>query len=93
MTFTLDRRTADQLRQTAERLDAPMSRVVAEAIHDYADRVGMLSRRERTRLLRAFDDVIPRIPERPLEDVKKELAEIRNARRCGGRPTDWRESA
>ncbi len=87
MTFTLDPQTADRLRQTADRLDAPMSRVVAEAIQDYGDRIGKLTERERTRILRTFDAVMPQIPERPLEDVKRELAEVRRARQRGGRTT------
>jgi len=85
MTFTLDQQTADRLRQTADRLNAPMSRVVAEAIEDYGDRVGRLSERERTKLLRAFDELVPLIPERSLQDVKNELEEVRRARRHGGR--------
>lgn len=85
MTFSLDPESAERLRRTASRLDAPMSRVVAEAIDEYSARVGSLSERERERLLRAFDDLVPRIPERPVEEVREELAELRRARRAGGR--------
>ena len=85
MTFSLDETTANRLNQTAERLNLAKSEVVREAIHEYADRAGRLSEKERQRLLRAFDDHIPGIPERPVEEVDQELAEIRRARQAGGR--------
>src|SRR5664280_1406647 len=66
MTFSLDRETAGRLRQAAERLAKPQSTVVSEAIHDFSDRVGRLSERERLRLLRVFDEVVPLVPSRPV---------------------------
>ncbi len=56
-----------------------------EAIRDYSERIGKLSERERLRMLEIFDDVVPRIPTRPLSEVEDELKEIRSARRGGGR--------
>jgi hypothetical protein len=85
VTFTLDRDTVGRLRQASERLSRPQSAVVREAIHDYSERVGRLSERERLRLLRIFDDVVPRIPYRPPGEVDREIAAVRRARQKGGR--------
>lgn len=85
VTFTLDDETIARLRATAERLAIPQSRVVREAIRDFGDRTGRLSERERRRLLETFDRLVPAIPVRPLRDVERELAELRRARRAGGR--------
>lgn len=84
-TFSLDPETSATLDRTAERLDLPKSEVVREAITDYAERVGKLSEAERRRLLAAFDEVMPKIPDRPAEEVDRELADLRKARRSGGR--------
>jgi predicted DNA-binding protein len=85
MTFTLDRETVGRLRQASERLSKPKSAVVREAIHDFSERVGRLSERERLRMLQLFDEVIPRIPARPMSQVRGEIEEVRRARRAGGR--------
>lgn len=85
VTFTFDQKTVDRLNQTAERLSMPKSQVVREAIEDFADRADRLSEKERRRLLRAFDELVPAIPDRPSAEMEAELAEIRRARRGGGR--------
>lgn len=85
MTFTLDRETVGRLRQASERLSRPQSAVVREAIQDFSDRVGRLSERERLRMLRIFDEVVPAIPPRPAAAVRREIEEVRRARRSGGR--------
>lgn len=85
VTFTLDPETVARLRQAAERLAKPQSAVVREAIHDFSERVGRLSERERLRLLASFDELVPRIPVRPTSMVERELRAIRRARRAGGR--------
>lgn len=85
VTFTLDGDTIARLRATAERLALPKSEVVREAIRDFSDRAGRLSERERRRLLEAFDRLVPAIPSRPLGEVERELADLRRARRTGGR--------
>jgi hypothetical protein len=54
---------------------------------DFYDRLGRLSERERTAMLRTFDEMVPNIPARSAEEVERELAEIRHARRSGGRRT------
>ncbi len=85
VTFSIDERTVKRLAETAERLDRPKSQVVREAIEDYAARVGQLSETEKRRLLAAFDELVPSIPERSVHEVEDEIAEIRRARRSGGR--------
>ena len=86
-TFTLDEPTVARLEAGAGQLAKPKSEIVREAIHDYADRIGMLSEKERVRMLRILDEMLPMVPERPIEEVEAELAEIRRARRGGGRRT------
>ena len=85
VTFTLDHDTVARLRQTSERLAKPQSAVVREAIHDFSERVGRLSERERLRQLLVFDEVMPRISARPPAEIRSEIDEIRRARRAGGR--------
>jgi hypothetical protein len=85
VTFTLDEATITRLRAAAERLALPKSQVVREAIREFGDRAERLSERERRRLLEAFDRLVPAIPPRPLRDVERELADLRRARRAGGR--------
>ena len=85
VTFTLDKATIARLNDAAERLAIPKSEVVREAIQDYHLRIGKLGEAERRRMLADFDRLVPRIPDRPAAEVKRELDEIRKARRCGGR--------
>ena len=85
VTYTIDAATIARLEETAERLGKPKSQVVREAINDYAERVGRLSEGERLRMLRTFDEMLDRIPERPASDVDDELDRIRAARRGAGR--------
>jgi hypothetical protein len=44
-----------------------------------------LTKRERLRLLRIFDEVVPLVPPRPVSQVKREIEKIRRARHAGGR--------
>lgn len=85
MTFTLDAGTAASLRQASERLSRPQSAVVNEAIQDFSERVGRLSERERLRMLQVFDQVVGPLPARSVSRARREIAEIRQARRIGGR--------
>jgi hypothetical protein len=85
VTFTLDDETVMTLRRTAARLHKPQSRVVREAIGEYAARAGKLSDEERTRMLKILDTMLPAIPRRPAREVDAELREIRRARRRWGR--------
>ena len=85
VTFTLDEETVAYLDRTAGRLRMPKSRVVREAIRIYGEQAGRLTEKERERLLEAFDEVTPRIPDRPRGEVERELDDVRSARRAGGR--------
>ena len=85
MTFRLDETTAAQLARTAERMHTSKSAVVREAVAEYAARAGRMSETERRKTLRAFDELVPRIPHRPAAEVDEELAALRRARRAGGR--------
>ena len=86
-TFTLNAATIRRLRDAAERLAKPQSAVVREAIEDFHDRLGKLSDRERAKLLRAFDQLVPEIPDRPLAAIERESAALRKTRRAGVRKT------
>lgn len=85
VTFTIDQATIALLEDASARLSLPKSRIVREAVLEFHDRIGRLSPRERTEMLRAFDELVPKIPPRPQAAVDRELAEIRAARRTGGR--------
>jgi hypothetical protein len=85
MTFSLDEATAGRLRDAASSLRKPQSEIVREAILEYSERVGRLTEAERRHLLGVFDDLVPAIPPRSVEEVDRELAELRRARRRGGR--------
>ena len=85
VTFTLDEPTIRRLQLSSERLNKSKSEVVRDAIADFHEGIGRLSETERQRQLRVIRDLVPSIPLRPLGDVEKELAEIRSARRSGGR--------
>lgn len=84
-TFTLDEQTVARLGRTAKQLSMPKSQVVREAIGEYSARIGRLGEEERLRLLRTFDEVVPAIPERAAPEVEREIREVREARRTGGR--------
>jgi len=85
VTFTLDRGTVRTLAQTARTLALPKSRVVRDALNDYAARLGKLSEAERRRLVAVFDQVVGAIPKQAQESANRELRALRDARRRGGR--------
>jgi predicted DNA-binding protein len=85
VTFTLDEQTLRRLQTAAERMRKPKSAIVREAIADYHDRIGKLSEAERLRLLKVMEEIMASPPSRPQEEVDREIAEIREARRRGGR--------
>jgi len=87
VTFTVDEETVKRIETASQRLAVPKSQVIREAVHDYYERLGKLSEQESKRMLRIFDEVVPGIPTRPLNEVRRELKEIRLARRLGGRKT------
>jgi Arc/MetJ-type ribon-helix-helix transcriptional regulator len=85
MTFTLDEATVDRINRVAARLAKPKSEVVREAIREYETKSDRLSEEERTRMLRIVDQIAKRPPTRTQGEVDREIAEIRRARRSGGR--------
>jgi hypothetical protein len=87
VTFTFDDQTVATLRKTASRLKKPQSAVVREAIHDYAARSDRLNEDERKHMLKVFDRMVSRIPVGSQAEADAEIAEIRAARRTGGRRT------
>ena len=87
VTFTLDQVSLDRLTDAAERLAVAKSEVVREAIMAFHDRLGKLSDKERYAMLRTFDELVPKIPAVSAAAVERELAEVRRARKAGGRRT------
>ena len=87
MTFTFDEETVATLRRAASRLKKPQSVVVREAIQDYASRADRLSDDERKRMLKVLDRMMARPQKRTAAQVDTELAEVRTARKSGGRRT------
>ena len=85
VTFTLDEAALDSLRKAAERLDMSWSEIVREALLEFHSRIGRLGERERIGMLRTFDQLVPRIPDRSADSVDSELARLRKSRRMGGR--------
>ena len=85
VTFTLDRISLERLQDASERLALAKSEIVREAIMEFHDRIGRLSDRERSKMLTAFDELVPRIPEHSDAKVDAELAEVRQGRKAGGR--------
>jgi len=86
VTFTLDDQTIDRLQNAAERTRKPKSEIVREAISGYHERIGRLSETERLRLLRILEEIRSHpSSDKTAEDVDREIAEIRAARRSGGR--------
>jgi Ribbon-helix-helix protein, copG family len=86
VTFTLDEVAISRLQEAAARLALPKSEIVRKAILEFYERVG---EREQLGMVRAFDELVPKIPARPVRDVDRELDELRKARRMGGRRTVW----
>ena len=85
VTFTLDDETVAEIRRTAARLGTPQSRVVREAVAEYAARADRLSERERLRILDVLEGLRSTAPARSASDVDDEIKTVRAARRQGGR--------
>lgn len=89
VTFTLDAATVDLIRSIAERKKRPQSQVLREAVAVYGAQEEKLDDAERDRRLRLIDELMALPPTRPQGEVKKELRELRRARRVGWRrPSD-----
>jgi hypothetical protein len=87
VTFTLDEATVGRLRETAARLAKPVSDVLREAIMDYHAKTDRLNEDEKQRMCRVLNEYMKSPATRPQEEVDREIAEIRAARRSGGRRT------
>jgi hypothetical protein len=85
VTFTLDRKTVDAIRRTAQRLGTAQSQVVRDAVAEYAARSDRVSERERLRRLAILDALRQAPPSRSGAAVDAELRAIRATRRTGGR--------
>ena len=84
-TFSLDEATIAEIKRTAERLKRPQSQIIREAVADFAARADRLSERERLRVMELLTTLQRAKPTRAEKDVDRELADIRAARRGGGR--------
>jgi hypothetical protein len=62
VTFTLDEISIQRLQDASERLALSKSEVVREAIPEFHQRLGRLTDREPTRLLRVYDELTSTIP-------------------------------
>lgn len=85
MTFSLDEATARRLGEVAEALRKPKSRVVRDAIADYAERMSRLTDAEKRRMLDVLDALTATEPSRSAVETDAELEDLRRARRLGGR--------
>jgi predicted transcriptional regulator len=85
VTFTLDDTTVQHLRRTAERLGMAQSRVVREAVREFAAQADRLSEGERARMLGVLEALDDKLVTRSAGAVHQELRAIRTARRRGGR--------
>jgi hypothetical protein len=85
VTFTLDNATVERLAKEAARRRIPKSQAVREAIEDYSGKEVRISDAERERKLAVIRKIMASPPTRPQAEVEKELAELRRARRHGGR--------
>lgn len=84
-TFSLDAATIAEIKRTSARLRKPQSHVIREAVADYAARTDRLSEAERRRIVGLLERLGTAKPTRSDQEVDRELAEIRAARRSGGR--------
>jgi len=91
-TFTLDDETMQMVRRLAQRARKPQSQIVREAVAHYAAREETLTDGERERklaILREFAARPPQPGDKTSDDVDRELADLRQARREGwARPSD-----
>ncbi|SPF53981.1 hypothetical protein SBA4_6000008 [Candidatus Sulfopaludibacter sp. SbA4] len=85
VTFTVDEATVARLDEASARLALPKSQIVREAILAFYERIGKLSARERLSKLRALDEFFARPASADSSAVDRELRQLREARRSGGR--------
>jgi predicted transcriptional regulator len=87
VTFTVDEDTLNVLKRLSARFNKAQSVIFREAIRDYSERADQLSAAERDRMLNVLDRIRARKPTRTNAEVDAELADVRAARKTGGRRT------
>lgn len=80
VTLSLGESTLARLAEMARRLGTSKSQIVRDALREYSERVGRASESERLAMLRVFDELVPKISERPEAEVERELVELRASR-------------
>jgi hypothetical protein len=85
VTIQLDRETLESVDKDAARVSKPRSVVLRRAIESSYPSRGAVSEAERQRRLRIMDEYMKQPPTRSQREVDREIAEIRRARRSGGR--------
>lgn len=89
VTFTLDDETVRSIRRLAEQARKPQSLIVREAVACYAGREDLLTDDERQQTLAVLRELGEQLPQRPREDVERELSALRDSRQTGWqRPSD-----
>jgi len=92
VTFTVDEVTLARLQDAASRLAVSKSEVGREAILEFHERIGRLSERERLTMLRTLEGYLEQPATRDSRAADRELKEIREARRAGGRKSARRSA-
>ncbi len=85
VTFVFDAKALRHLESAVERHKKPKSAVMREAIAEFDLRSDRMSEAERQAKLKALDEYLAQPSTKTRADVDRELAEIRRARRHGGR--------
>lgn len=85
VTFTLDEATVDRINRAAVRRQIPKSQVVRDAIADYHAKGDRMSEAERQRKVKFLREYMAQPRTRTQTEVDREIAEVRAARRSGGR--------
>ncbi len=87
-TFSIDEQTEAALRRASESLGTSKSAVVRQAVIEFETRCDRLTEGERREKLAVIERLRAEPESRTSEEVARELAEIRRARRSG-----WREDS
>lgn len=85
VTIQLDPETLASVDKDAARASKPRSVVLRRVIESSYPNRGPVSEAERLRRLRIMDEYMKQPPTRSQQEVDREIAEIRRARRSGGR--------
>jgi hypothetical protein len=85
ITLAIDESTLASVDKAAARLSKPRAEMLRQAIESRYPNTGPISKEERARMLRVLDELMASPPTRPQREVDREIAEIRRARRSGGR--------